>query len=151
MAGRPRKPTAVKRLQGTLQKCRANPAEPLPKVPLKDIEPPESLTENAKSLWRFSLSQAPDGLLTALDFGVFEQWCSLYAFACDLRDSVARDGAVIVDEKGNAKANPVLKSYNAICYTLKALENEMGFTPAGRTKVAAADSKGGKSNGFIDL
>ena len=44
MAGRPKKPTALKELTGTAQPCRMNPNEPRPEVGLPDM--PSWLTDD---------------------------------------------------------------------------------------------------------
>ena len=78
MAGRKPLPTEVKRIKGTLQKCRSNPLEPQPEGDL--VEPPEYMTEGAKSAWRYALECAPPQLLRRLDMSVLEIW----ACAADL-------------------------------------------------------------------
>jgi hypothetical protein len=47
MAGSKPLPTAVKKLKGTLQKCRTNPREPQPQGDL--VEPPEYMADGAKN------------------------------------------------------------------------------------------------------
>ena len=49
MAGRKPLPVAVKKLNGTLQKCRTNPNEPVPQRVLG--EPPEYMSDVAKKAW----------------------------------------------------------------------------------------------------
>ena len=50
MAGRKPLPTAIKKLKGTLQKCRTNPHEPQPEGDL--VDPPEYTADGAKQAWR---------------------------------------------------------------------------------------------------
>ena len=150
MGGRPPKPTQVKELQGTLRICRVNPDEPVPKVELNQIKPPKNLQKGAREIWEFALSQAPDGLLTGLDFAVFEQWCSSYDMACRLRDRINREGEVVTDSHGNIIVNPLLNGYLKLLAQLRALQNDMGFTPASRTKISTAKEDQPK-NEFIDL
>ena len=58
MPGRP-KPTAVKKLQGTLYKKRLNTQEPTDLIDASQMEPPDYLSEKAKEMWRFSVMQLP--------------------------------------------------------------------------------------------
>lgn len=78
MAGRKPLPTEVKRLKGTLQKCRTNPHEPQPTGEL--MEPPAYMTEGAKSAWRYALECAPPQLLRRLDMSVLEVWAYAVQF-----------------------------------------------------------------------
>ena len=78
MAGRKPLPTTVKQIKGTLQKCRTNLREPKPQGEL--VEPPEYMSEGARSAWRYALECAPPHLLKKLDMSVLEVW----ACAADL-------------------------------------------------------------------
>ena len=78
MAGRKPLPTTVKKIKGTLQRCRTNLREPKPEGDL--VEPPEYMSEGAKSAWRYALECAPPHLLRRLDMSVLEVW----ACAADL-------------------------------------------------------------------
>ena len=149
MAGRPPKPTKVKELQGTLQKCRVNADEPKPQGKMSPERPPKNLTKGAQELWCFALSQAPEGLLTSLDAAVFEQWCSTYDLACRIRDRVNEEGEVIETENGFVM-NPLLNGYLKLLAQLRTLQNDLGFTPASRTKISTAIADKPK-NDFIDL
>ena len=61
MAGRKPLPVAVKKIKGTLQKCRTNPHEPRPGGRLG--EPPEYMSDIAKEAWIYAVEKAPPGLL----------------------------------------------------------------------------------------
>ena len=150
MPGRPPKPTAVKALQGTLQKVRVRKDEPKPRGQLVPSAPPKGLTKGAQALWRYALECAPEALLTALDAAVFEQWCSQYDLACRLRDRINKDGEVVEDKDGNHIVNPLLHGYVKLMQQLRALQNDLGFTPASRTKISTGKPDAPK-NEFIDL
>lgn len=136
MGGRPRKPTAVKRLQGTLQKCRTPKNEPIPEHDLKTTLPPEYMTDSAKAIWQFALDQAPPGLLTTLDFAVFSRWVVLYDQFMQLSAAIKREGTIQEETDGSLTVNPMLRALNQTALTLRGLENEIGFTPASRTRIA---------------
>lgn len=151
MAGRPRKPTAVKRLQGTLQPCRTNKNEPQPQTSLKCIQAPDFLSEKAKSLWDFALAQAPEAMLTSLDFSVFANWADTMAKIIECEEIIKQQGLFIVDEKtGIAKPHPMAKFQDNLKYTLKAYLTELGFTPASRSKVNI-QPKDKEENEFLNL
>lgn len=148
---RPRKPTAVKKLQGTLQPCRTNPNEPIPHTPLARIAPPEHLSEIAKDAWRFALSQAPEELLTSLDFAVFEQWTVLYAQLVEVQKQLNQEGLFVIDPvTGISSPNVLLKVQVMLQDTLRRYMTEMGFTPASRSKISISKKTENK-NEFLDL
>ena len=74
MSGRPRKPTALHKLEGTyrasVRKRRA--LEPQPQGDL--AVPPEWLTPGQRESWDYAIANAPKGLLKRLDRGVLELW-----------------------------------------------------------------------------
>lgn len=147
---RPRKPTAVKRLQGTLQKCRTNPNEPIPNMPIDRFEPPVFFTETQRDLWLFAISQMPSGMLSGLDFGIFSRWCIMYDQFVELTKSVNENGAVMYDEMGVPFANPLVNTLNKLAVSLRGIETELGFTPASRSKVSL-DSKEEPKNKFMEV
>lgn len=150
---RPRKPTAIKKLQGTLQKCRTNNDEPQPATKLKQVAPPSHLSKVAKDAWEFAISQCPDGVLTSLDFAIFEMWCDTYARILDTEAILKEEGNYVRNpDTGISYPHPALKQLEGLKYTLKYHATELGFTPASRSKVHVIkkeDSK--KTNKFIDL
>ncbi len=148
---RPRKPTAVKKLQGTLQPCRTNQNEPNPQIPLQQIEPPRHLSTIAKNAWRFALSQAPTELLTSLDFATFEQWCITYAELVEVQKVLKREGLTFLNEDtGLSMPHPLIKTQMFLQDTLRRYMTEMGFTPASRSKISIA-KQDEKNNDFLDL
>lgn len=152
MAGRPRKPTAVKRLQGTLQKCRTPKAEPQPEHDLKTMLPPDYLTDSAKSIWEYSLAQVPAGMLTTLDFGIFSQWVVCYDQFVMLSAGIKHEGTLQNDEDGKLSVSGILHHLTKVVALLRGLENELGFTPASRSKVVSFTAGSGqKQNKFADL
>lgn len=57
MAGRKLLPVAIKKIKGTLQKCRINPSEPKPVGKL--CMPPEYMSETAKEAWDYAVAKEP--------------------------------------------------------------------------------------------
>lgn len=151
MAGRPRKPTAVKALQGTLQKCRTNPDEPKPAGDLKLVEAPEFLTDTAKDIWRYALAMAPKGLLTSLDFGIFTEWVVTYDAFVHLSAAMKETGTIQKDEDGNVRVNDILHHVTKTAAILNKLQNDMGFTPASRTKISVKQAEPENNNKFANL
>lgn len=151
MPGRPRKPTAVKRLQGTLQKCRTNTSEPIPAIDLKTLMPPDYLTESAKEIWSFALTAAPQGMLSTLDFGIFTEWVVVYDQFVRLSACIKEQGTFAQDGEGNVKVSDILHHLTKTAGILRGLQNELGFTPASRSKVVSFSTKDEKKNKFEGL
>lgn len=145
---RPRKPTAVKRLQGTLQPCRTNKNEPIPQTDLKTLVAPDYLCESAKEIWTFAVDQAPEGMLSSLDLAIFTQWVVCFDSFIKLNNRLNETG--VIDENG--KVSDVLHHVTKTAAILCRLENELGFTPASRSKVASyRQTDKGTENKFADL
>ncbi len=64
MGGRKPLPVAIKKIKGTLQKCRTNPHEPRPDGQLG--APPEYMSDIAKEAWTYAVENAPLGLFSSL-------------------------------------------------------------------------------------
>lgn len=148
---RPRKPTAVKKLQGTLQPCRTNPDEPVPQFPLKKIKAPDYLDKRAQDLWTFAIAQAPEELLTSLDFAVFSCWADTMSKIIECQNIIDVEGAFILTEAGTSKPHPALKMQNELKVILRGYLTELGFTPASRSKVSVIKKKDDTVNGFAEL
>lgn len=152
MGGRPRKPTAVKKLQGTLQKCRANPAEPTPQNDLKAMTPPEYLTDSAKEIWAFALSQAPEGMLSTLDFGIFSEWAVVYDQFLTISESIKKGGTLRRETDGELVPSPLLSKLHSTITLLRGLQSDLGFTPSSRSRVVSFGKDTEKTgNKFSDL
>lgn len=152
MGGRPRKPTAVKKLQGTLQKCRANPAEPTPQNDLKAMTPPEYLTDSAKEIWAFALSQAPEGMLSTLDFGIFSEWAVVYDQFLTISESIKKGGTLRRETDGELVPSPLLSKLHSTITLLRGLQSDLGFTPSSRSRVVSFGKDVEKTgNKFSDL
>lgn len=152
MGGRPRKPTAVKKLQGTLQKCRTNPAEPTPQNDLKAMTPPEYLTDSAKEIWAFALSQAPEGMLSTLDFGIFSEWAVVYDQFLTISESIKKGGTLRRETDGELVPSPLLSKLHSTITLLRGLQSDLGFTPSSRSRVVSFGKESEKTgNKFADL
>jgi P27 family predicted phage terminase small subunit len=142
MAGRKPLPVAVKKIKGTLQKCRVNPNEPRPVGKLGD--PPEYMSDIAKEAWTYAVQNAPSGLLSSLDASVLERWANcagLYreALAKINRSGVA--GMIIKTPSGILRRSPLMDVIRDLALEMKGYESEMGFTPASRSKVSVSQSQ----------
>lgn len=149
MAGRPRKPDAVKRVQGTLQKCRAQ--EPAPEVaaltPLDKVTPPAWLTPEAKNIFKVKAKQLISlRVLTAVDIDMLALYASSYAQAANAVSMITRDGGVtrLFNDEGlpiGVIVNPYVKIYNDALKAVNQIGGQFGFTPATRKAMVEAMPK----------
>lgn len=138
-AGRPRKPTTLKKLGGTLQPSRTNELEPVPDVALG--LPPEWLTPMAKEYW-----QEIGGLLLQMkvisyaDTAAMTLLCDVLAQWVSVRVTIAKRGRVyeLLSDGGKVfRARPEVAMEADLWRRAKAMLTEFGLTPASRSKVSA--------------
>ena len=138
MAGRKPLPTAVKKIKGTLQKCRTNQLEPRPEGDL--VEPPEYMSEGAKSAWRYALECAPPHLLKRLDMSVLEVWACAADIYRKAQAGIEKSGLLVKSPNGIPMQSPYLAIVNKQAQIMIKAAVEMGFTPASRSRVQVAES-----------
>lgn len=119
---RPRKPTALKKLQGTLQKCRTNPGEPVPTKFLE--EAPEDFSDSVREIWNYALSVAPPNVLAAIDYSVFAVWCVAVDTFNQARAEVERTGLLAVGSMGQSTKNPAVSIMNDAAYLMMKAASE---------------------------
>lgn len=138
-AGRPRKPTTLKKLGGTLQPSRTNPLEPVPDVALG--LPPEWLSATAKEYWQeiggillqMKLISYADTAAMTLLTDVLAQWVSV-------RVTIAKKGRVyeLLSDGGKVfRARPEVAMEADLWRRAQRMLVEFGLTPASRSKVSA--------------
>ncbi|WP_045761950.1 phage terminase small subunit P27 family [Xanthomonas albilineans] len=152
MRGRKPLPVAIKKIKGTLQKCRTNPYEPRPEGQLG--EPPEYMSDIAKEAWIYAVENAPLGLFSSLDATVLERWANcagLYreALAKINRSGVA--GMIIKTPSGILRRSPLMDVIRDLALEMKGYESEMGFTPASRSRVQVAQESVDKHDPWADI
>lgn len=137
MPGRKPIPAVVKKIKGTLQKCRINQSEPKPKGML--CTPPPYMSDSAKEAWDYAVTNSPPGLLSALDGAVLERWanCSgLYREALAKINRAGVAGMIIKTPSGILRRSPLMDVIRELAMEMKVYETEMGFTPAARSRIS---------------
>lgn len=134
MRGRKPKPSYLRLLDGNAGKRALNAEEPKPAHALAD--PPESLSDRQKDIWRRALAQAPPQMLTTLDASVFTVW----VVACDFHDQantmVTKHGVFMKTKKtGTPIQCPWMAVVNRQALIMMKAAAEMGFTPTARSRV----------------
>ncbi|WP_297504764.1 phage terminase small subunit P27 family [Ferrovum sp.] len=136
-AGRKPLPVAVKKIKGTLQKCRTNPHAPKSTGML--CTPPEYMSDAAKEAWNYAVANSPPGLLSALDGAVLERWanCSgMYREALAKINRAGMAGMIVKTPSGILRRSPLMEVIRDLALEMKGYEAEMGFTPAARSRIS---------------
>ena len=142
MKGRKKLPTAIKELQGTLQRCRVMDDEmqpqPLPDYPL----PAEWLSEYGKMEWHNVVGGLHAiGMLARLDLSILAMYCNEISVYREMEEKLRNNDRAIAIKDANGN----LKSVNVVAYQRiadRALEkalriaSEFGFTPSARTRIS---------------
>jgi len=152
MAGRKPLPVAVKKIKGTLQKCRTNAKEPRPQGGLG--EPPEYMSEIAKEAWTYAVQNAPPGLLSSLDATVLERWANcagLYREALAKINRSGVSGMIIKTPSGILRRSPLMDVIRDLAQEMKGYETEMGFTPASRSRVQVPQDSVDKNDPWAEI
>ncbi len=136
MAGRPKKPTKLKILEGTYREDRANKNEATPDPGIPEM--PEHLSEGAKEEWeKMSVLLCEDGLISPIDKACLSMYCSAWDRVARYEKIVAKDGELKETKNGNEILNPAMWVLNKAQDQLNKYYNEIGACAAARGKVTA--------------
>lgn len=136
VAGRPRKPTALRELQGNPGKRPLPTHEPKPRRELP--KPPTHLNTAARREWkRVSGELYEMGLLTVVDRAALAAYCVVYARWEEAEKKLAVDGYVVMTPNGYPVQSAWLQISNKALQQMAKFQSEFGMTPASRAKVTA--------------
>jgi P27 family predicted phage terminase small subunit len=147
-AGRRPTPTYLKLLRGNPGKRKISKNEPQPAQPATCPEPPSFLDAYAVEEWRRVAREAfALRLLTALDLAPMAAYCSSFsrwrATVEALAQAAERDeewhGLLVCDDKGNLKANPLVRASSLASRDMLRFASEFGFSPAARVRLQGGD------------
>lgn len=151
MAGRPRKPTALKVLHGDFDKDpqRRNRAEPEPETEIPKC--PEKLTVVGRNEWRRVCGELKLlGVISLAERGSIEQYCQAYEKLHECEKVVKEQGRFFESENGPKEhpASKAARSYADQCIKLLA---SFGLTPTSRTRLAVQSkaAKDEKENKYL--
>lgn len=143
MAGRPRKPTALKELRGTVKANTANPNEPRPERGFPVA--PAHLSPEELTAWN-QVTQIVGGMgvLTMADFFGVEELATAYSNLLGLRRRIKAEGDLYEkrDIAGEVmkRPNPLVAMEQAQRRDFLALLTKFGLTPADRSRVSTIDN-----------
>jgi P27 family predicted phage terminase small subunit len=154
MAGRPRKPTKQKIIQGTFRKDRAPKHEPEPEPVTEAPRPPSDLPSAGKKLWK---KLAPElvakGILTVVDLSALEILCFNYGIYKELNKAIRgkiedpvtgkiRKRTYAEYMRGeNSQTIPEYTAMRNAFSTFKSYMTEFGLSPSSRAKLDVPEPK----------
>ena len=133
--GRPRKPTALKLLDGTFRKDRETPIENQPTPsPVGKVQPPSVLGKVGLKFWHdhFELLKGL-GLLTDPDVYLFGQLCLAVESLASIDEDIKKHGLTYINKDGEIKRNPITIQRRDIAAEVHKLTARFGMTPADRS------------------
>lgn len=146
--GRPKKPTEIKKAEGTYRVDRANELEPSPPkgIPLA----PDYLNEDGMKAWDTFAPMLHDmGVLTIVDAPALASLCSAYVDLLAAQKAYSLlDGATywVEGKTGNyKKEHPEFRILDAADKRFKSWLSAFGLTPESRSKVSCSFKKEAKN------
>ena len=132
--GRPRKPTALKVLEGESRPSRVNRNEPRPRPIRPDC--PDFLNEQAKSIW-FALIDELDamGVVTRVDESTLAGYCSAYEEAQTLDRFLNEHGLTVTAPSGYVQQRPEVAIRNKAWDRVAKFGSELGIGAASRSRI----------------
>ena len=131
---RPRKPRALKVVEGTLRKDRDNPQAPGPPPGIPSA--PAWLSRRAKAEWkRLAVELAELKIVAKVDRNALAALCDAVAELADANDVLEREGLFITTPQGFRQAHPAVSIRRNAREAVRKLSAVFGLTPADRSKV----------------
>lgn len=137
-AGRPRKPTNLKLLEGNPGKRPLPKNEPRP----KPVAPkcPTHLSAQAKREWkRISVDLETLGLLTQIDMAALAAYCMAYGRWVESENMIRKHGMLVKSPNGYPMQSPYLAIANKAVEQMKGFLTEFGMTPSSRSRLSIND------------
>lgn len=154
MAGRPRKPTNLKVLEGNAGKRKLEPEkEPQPDE-LLNLEPPKHLLPTAKTLWQeLAPKLAKLGLLRETDWLEFAILCQSWALMLKSETLIKKQGEMCVSKMGGSKySHPAVNNRSGYIKQITTLCQKFGLSPGARSglHITLPDGNGGSGDDKVD-
>lgn len=140
-AGRPSKPTELKRLLG-------NPGQrPLPEpivvlAASATIPPhPSSLASTGRIAWDRLWTAGQAWLSISTDVDILTRLCEAHDEREAMRDQIASDGYMVLGSMGQSRVHPLITHLRVLESQMTKWESLCGFTPSDRSRLGYAEVK----------
>jgi P27 family predicted phage terminase small subunit len=153
-AGRPNKPTALKKLEGTYRKDRAVVNEMMPSNLEYAPSPPTFLNREAKKEWKSVCEELIElKMLHRVDLGLLAAYCSEMANYIHAVKELRKGSEVhtLTRDDGSVYSmpSPWISIKNSYLKNAQAIASQFGFTPSARTKING--SRKGEKDPFDEM
>lgn len=136
MPGPPKKPTALKLVEGTYREDRVAKNEPRPKARVP--RPPKHFSPLALEEWNRIVEElAENGLMTNLDRAALVAYCEFWEAYVQAAEKLQKGGFVYTSANGNMVENPWFSIKKRAAELMHKFLIEFGMTPASRTRISA--------------
>jgi P27 family predicted phage terminase small subunit len=150
MRGRKPVPTYLKVIRGNPGKRGLNKNEPVPDGALAD--PPEWMAESQKAGWNYAIENAPAGLLKKLDRSVLAAWVVAEDLHRRAAEMIEKFGILTkAPHTGLPIQSPYLPIVNKQAHIMLKAAEQLGFTPAARSRIQIAEPVATRHNKWADL
>jgi P27 family predicted phage terminase small subunit len=138
-AGRPRKPTELKRAQGNPGKRPLQPLASVTVIPQASEKAPEHLTPASQELWKRLRDTA--FWLSNTDQSALQLVCEKLDRRNEIIAKLQNSDFVLLTDKGYAYANPLVAMLSNVETEITKLFSLLGLTPTDRTRLGVAEVK----------
>jgi P27 family predicted phage terminase small subunit len=143
-------PTYLKMLRGNPGKRALNNNEPMPEGDL--TAPPDWMTETQKAGWNYAIEHAPTGLLKKLDRSVLAVWVAAEDLHRRASEQVDKFGILTkAPNTGLPIQSPYLPVVNKQAQIILKAAEQLGFTPASRTRIQVEEPNRSENNPWADV
>ena len=138
--GHNKRPTAIKKAEGTLNVSRQVENEFTPTRLSVPPPPPEHYDERTKKRWRVIAKEMCDAMiLHNVDVQVLENYCELYERYLRFQDLMDEHGEIVITDKGNLVVNPATVQYLNCHRLMISYSAGLGLGAANRIKIGTPD------------
>ncbi len=137
MKGRKKKPTELKKLEGTYQSCRELDNQFSPEKTEEIPTPMNLLNERALKEWGVVTSELESkNMLYGVDLSLLAAYCNEMATYWECQEVIRNEGYFDVSPNGlKVKKQEISTGRDALDRAIK-LATQFGFTPSARTKIS---------------
>lgn len=149
-----KKPTALKRLEGTWRADRHNPNEP--ELPAEFPDRPPWVDDDPRTaalfeqIGQYLVEMRIATRVDSIGVSLLADQLNLYL---EMREQVREEGNTIIVQGGSStytKAHPLMTPMNQTYQNIVRLLKEYGLTPVARTNVEASENEGDSFDQFLN-
>jgi P27 family predicted phage terminase small subunit len=137
-------------IRGNPGKRPLNDSEPIPEGDL--VDPPDWMSEGQKTGWNYAIENAPVGLLKKLDRSVLAAWVVAEDLHRRAAEMIEKFGILTkAPNTGLPIQSPYLPVVNKQAQIMLKAAEQLGFTPAARSRIQIAEPVTDRYNKWADV